>query len=168
MIEILRNKIDRMYEAVKKINQTYEIWATAHGLTLYEMQIYYVMVKKEDIFITQKNLCMELDAPKTSINSIIKKQIKSGYIEMNINPQNKREKELSLTEKGKEFAKKLIEPLLQYEEEAARMINPDEMEKAIEIQNKFADILLGKVELNKYERKNTTSIMDSCDSNLHS
>lgn len=134
-----------MYEAVRKINQTYEIWAASHGLTLYEMQIYYVMIKKDDMVITQKDLCMELDAPKTSINSIIKKQLQTGYIEMNVNPQNKREKVLSLTEYGKQFAQELIEPLLRYQEEATAMIDSDEMEAAIEVQNRFADILLGMV-----------------------
>ncbi len=145
MIQIVRNKIDRIYEAVRKINQAYEIWAAAHGLTLYEMQIYYVMSEKGDAVITQKALCMELDAPKTSINSIIKKQLQTGYIEMNVNPQNKREKVLSLTESGQKFAKELIEPLFQYEEEAASMIDELEMEAAIKAQNRFADILLGKV-----------------------
>ena len=142
-----RDKIDRIYESVRKINQAYEIWASDHGLTLYEMQIYYVMLRNEKTAITQKDLCLELDAPKTSINSIIKKQLKTGYIEMNVNPQNKREKMISLTESGQKFAKKLIQPLFQYEEEVAAMLDDDEMEAAIVAQNRFADLLLGKVEL---------------------
>ncbi|MBU5488709.1 hypothetical protein KQI77_11285 [Clostridium sp. MSJ-8] len=64
---MLRNRIDRMYEAVRKINQTYEIWASSHGLTLYEMQIYYEMMKNKDEIVTQKDLCLKLDAPKTSM-----------------------------------------------------------------------------------------------------
>lgn len=143
---MIRNQIDRIYEAVRKINQAYEIWAAAHGLTLYEMQIYYVMVKNNDTVITQKALSMELDAPKTSINSIIKKQLQAGYMEMNVNPLNKREKVLSLTEAGQQFAQNLIEPLLSYEEEAAEMLDQKELDAAIEVQNRFADILLGKVE----------------------
>lgn len=143
-----RDKIDKMYEAVRKINQVYEKWSALHGLTLYEMQIYYEIMKSEEEVITQKDLCMKLDAPKTSINSIIKKQVQTGYIEMNVNPSNKREKVLSLTAAGQKFAKELIEPLFQYEEEAAGQICGDEMEAAIETQNRFADILLGKVEQN--------------------
>ena len=143
---MIRDRIDRMYEAVRKINQVYEKWAALHGLTLYEMQIYYEMMESGETVITQKDLCMKLDAPKTSVNSIIKKQLQAGYIEMNVNPLNKREKVISLTESGKKIAKELIEPLFQYEEEAAGMICDDEMEAAIETQNRFADILLGKVE----------------------
>lgn len=140
-----RNKIDRIYEAIRKVDRAYEIWAISHGLTLYEMQIYYVFLKIEKPVITQKDLCMELDAPKTSINSIIKKQLNAGYIEMNINPQNRREKVLSLTESGRAFAEKLIRPLFQYEEEAVGMLDDNEVESAIIIQNRFADILLEKV-----------------------
>ena len=143
-----REKIDRIYESVRKINHAYEVWAAAHGLTLYEMQIYYVILSKGEDAITQKNLCMELDAPKTSINSIIKKQLRAGYIEMQTNPQNKREKIISLTRQGQVFAESLIQPLFRYEEEAAEMLDDEEMEAAIVAQNRFADLLLGKVEKN--------------------
>lgn len=141
-----RNRIDRLYDTVRKINQVYEKWAALHGMTLYEMQIYYEMMKHEKTVVTQKDLCQKLDAPKTSINSIIKKQLQAGYIEMNVNPMNKREKVISLTESGQEAAKELIEPLFQYEEEADGQIRNDEMEMTIKTQNRFADILLGKIE----------------------
>lgn len=138
--------IDRIYESVRKINHVYEIWASAHGLTLYELQIYYELVKNGDEAITQKDLCMKLDAPKTSINSIIKKQMQTGFIEMNINPQNKREKVISLTESGRKFAKELAEPLFRYEKEAADMIDDKEMEAAVEVHERFANFLLEKIE----------------------
>ena len=152
---MIRNKIDRMYEAVRKINQTYEIWASAHGLTLYEMQIYYEMMKNKNAAVTQKDLCLKLDAPKTSINSIVKKQLQTGYIELNVNPLNKREKVLSFTNTGRKFAKELIEPLFRYEQETVSMIDERKMEVSIETQNQFADILLGKV-----EQKNESSYQD--------
>lgn len=141
-----RRKIDRIYEAVQKINQVYDIWAVSHGLTLYEMQMYYEMLRSDNQVMTQKNLCQKLDAPKTSINSIIKRQLQTGYIELHINPQNKREKVISLTKAGKDFAQKLVNPLLKYENEAAAMLDDEELEIAIAVQNRFADILLEKVE----------------------
>ncbi len=66
---------------------------------------------------------------------------------MQINPKNKREKVISLTDSGLEFAKKLVQPLICYGEEAASMIDDSDMEAAIVAQNKFADILLEKVEI---------------------
>ena len=141
-----REKIDRIYESVKKINHAYEVWAVAHGLTLYELQLYYEMLKSGEEAVTQRDLCQKMDAPKTSINSIIKKQLNTGYIEMQTNPQNKREKIISLTSSGQDFAKALIEPLLHYEEEAAAMLSDEEMDAAIAAQSQFAEILLQKVQ----------------------
>lgn len=145
-LHMSREKIDRIYESVKKINHAYEVWAVAHGLTLYEMQLYYEMLKSGEDTVTQRDLCQKMDAPKTSINSIIKKQLSTGYIKMQTNPQNKREKIISLTPSGQDFAKALIEPLLQYEEEAAAMLSDEEMDAAIAAQSQFAEILLQKVQ----------------------
>lgn len=140
------NKVDRIYEAVRKINTVYEGWASKHGLTLYELQIYYEMLKKEEYSVIQKDLCQKLDAPKTSINSIIKKQIKAGRIQMDVNPLNKREKILSFTEEGKQFAETVIEPLLAYEEEISEQLDTEEIETAVKVQMQLAELLLEKME----------------------
>lgn len=51
-----RDRIDRLYEAIRRADQAYEVWAAAHGLTLYELQIYYEMMKNEGEAIRQKDL----------------------------------------------------------------------------------------------------------------
>lgn len=140
-----REKINLIYDAVKKVNRAYEVWASNHGLTLYEMQIYYVILESGNRMITQKDLCTQLDAPKTSINSIIKKQLRTNRIEMEINPLNKREKIIVLTEEGKQFAEELILPLFRCEEDAVSTITNKDLEIAISVQNEFADNLLKKV-----------------------
>ena len=130
-----RERVDGIYEAIQKVNQVYGKWTSAHGMTLYEMQIYYRIMErslqKEQAYITQKELCDELDAPKTSINSIIKRQLKTGYIEMEVNPANRREKIISLTETGKQYVRELILPLFQSEEEAAAQFTEQEMTEVI-------------------------------------
>lgn len=141
-----KNQVDRLYEAIRRMDQIYELWSSRHGIGVYDMQIYYEMLKHGEASITQKDLCRKLDAPKTSINSIIKKQLQSGYIEMHVNPKNKREKMLSLTQEGQRFARALIEPLFRYEEEAVAMIDPQDVEIAIRTQNRFADVFLAMVE----------------------
>ena len=89
---------------------------------------------------------MKLGAPKTSVNSLIKKQLNAGYIWMQVNPQNKREKIISLTESGERFARNLVQPLFQYEEEVIGMLDDRDVETVITVQNKFADSLLSKME----------------------
>ncbi|MCI5736208.1 MAG: hypothetical protein SOY48_03335 [Eubacterium sp.] len=140
-----RIKINKIYDAVKKVNRAYEIWAAKHGLTLYEMQIYYVIVENGGGAITQKDLCTQLDAPKTSINSIIKKQLKTNRIEMSVNPLNKREKVITLTKEGEKFANNLVLPLFEYENEIVSKIDEKELEIAVKVENDFANGLIEKV-----------------------
>ena len=139
-----REKIDRIYESAQKIDQVYDVWATKYKLTLYEMMMFYEIFQKENREITQKELSMKLGAPKTSVNSLIKKQLNAGYIWMQVNPQNKREKIISLTESGERFARNLVQPL--FEEEVIGMLDDRDVETVITVQNKFADILLSKME----------------------
>ncbi len=153
-----REKINLIYDAVKKVNRAYEVWASNHGLTLYEMQIYYVILESGNRMITQKDLCTQLDAPKTSINSIIKKQLKTNRIEMEVNPLNKREKNIVLTEEGKQFAEELILPLFKCEEFAASEISDDNFKIAISVQNEFADNLLKTV--NQKSNNEFTEVSD--------
>ena len=141
-----REKIDRIYESAQKIDQVYDVWATKHKLTLYGMMMFYEIFQKENREITQKELSMKLGAPKTSVNSLIKKQLNAGYIWMQVNPQNKREKIISLTESGERFARNLVQPLFQYEEGVIGMLDDRDVETVITVQNKFADILLSKME----------------------
>ena len=64
---------------------------------------------------------------------------------MEVNPANRREKIISLTETGKQYARELI-PLFQSEEEAAAQFTEQEMTEVIRMQEKFADALAKSME----------------------
>ena len=46
MLLMNRDKINRIYESVQKVNQVYEVWAGKHKLTLYEMLMFYEIFQK--------------------------------------------------------------------------------------------------------------------------
>ena len=54
-----RDKINRIYESVQKVNQVYEVWAGKHKLTLYEMLMFNEIFQKENMEITQKTVNAE-------------------------------------------------------------------------------------------------------------
>ena len=60
---------------------------------------------------------------------------------MEVNPANRREKIISLTETGKQYARELILPLFQSEEETAAQFMEHEMTEVIRMQEKIADAL---------------------------
>lgn len=140
------NTIERIYESVRRINHAYEVWAGRCGLTLYEMQIYYVILRREPETVTQRELCLELEAPKTSVNGIIRRQVCAGRIKMRVNPGNRREKIIELTESGRRFAEKIILPLFLFEQETADMLDGSAVEEMFGMQDEIAETLLRKVE----------------------
>lgn len=58
---------------------------------------------------SQKSICDEWLIPKTTINSVIHKMLKEGYVQ--ITSLAGREKMLALTQDGKDYAKKILIPL---------------------------------------------------------
>ena len=79
------------------------------------------------------------------MNSIIKKQIEKGFVKMETNPLDRREKMLSLTQKGKDWAEKLVLPLFEFEEKAVSSIKERNLQIAAKCQNEFADSLLTQI-----------------------
>lgn len=65
---------------------------------------------------------------------------------MEVNPANRREKIISLTETRKQYARELGLPLFQSEEEATAQFTEQEMTEVIRMQEKFADALAKSME----------------------
>ena len=63
--------------------------------------------------------------------------------------KHRREKIISLTETGKQYARELVLPLFQSEEEAAAQFTEQEMTEVIRMQEKFADTLAKSMEENE-------------------
>ena len=88
---------------------------------------------------TQKQICNEWVLPKQTINTLCKSFIAQGLIEIVPHTGDKREKVLSLTDKGKQIAKPMIEPLLEIEKQAVKNFGDERMQKLV---NEFQEFQL--------------------------
>lgn len=130
-----RDNINCLYEAVRSIDKVYENWAKTQGIGYYDMLLYYALVENEGQGMTQKQFCVELDVPKTTVNSIVKNQMQLGYIQLEINSHNRKEKIITLTPNGIEYANKLIMPLFEIEKKAISLLSQQDIDL---ISNKLA------------------------------
>lgn len=142
-----RDKIDLIYSSVNGIDRIYQKWAKSQNVGYYDMLLYYALMEIDNQGMTQVQFYKELDIPKTTVNSIVKNQLKQGYIYFEVNPENKKEKLIYLSESGLEYAKKLILPLFEIEEHAASLIDDQEVEMFSKILSTYAQGLLEKMEL---------------------
>lgn len=142
-----KDKIDLIYSSVNGIDRIYQKWAKSQNVGYYDMLLYYALMEIDNQGMTQVQFYKELDIPKTTVNSIVKNQLKQGYIYFEVNPENKKEKLIYLSESGLEYAKKLILPLFAIEEHAASLIDDQEVEMFSKILSTYAQGLLEKMEL---------------------
>jgi DNA-binding MarR family transcriptional regulator len=142
-----RDRVNQIYEAVNTIEKIYEKWSKSQGIGYYDMQLYYSLVENDGKPMTQKQICDEMDVPKTTINSIVKNQLKLGYIRLDVNPSNRKEKLISLTPQGKKYAEKLIYPLFEIEESSVELLNEEDIELMTKLLYKYANSLIEKMNI---------------------
>lgn len=73
-------------------------------------------------FHTQKQICDDWLFPKTTINTLIKECESAGYITLQAIPGRKRELQICLTEKGREYARQVLKPVCEIERMAVSKV----------------------------------------------
>mgnify|MGYP004615127211 FL=1 len=107
--EEIKKYIETLYNLFYASNRFYYKFAKQYGISdiaLFTLNIIYN--SKECI---QNNLAEKLALPKQTVCSILDSFEKKGYVKREINPKDKRNRLISLTKKGIEFAKPIIEGL---------------------------------------------------------
>ena len=97
---IMEEQNRRCSEMMQKIDRLYENYAKAKGMTYMSMAVLEsICSHKENC--TQKMICEETHYPKQSVNLIVKSFWKEGYITLEELPEDRRNKRILLTEKGR-------------------------------------------------------------------
>lgn len=103
-------QLQRFYALWKEGNAMYEEWAKKRGLSSNSVLVLYSLYElKENC--TQKSISQKWSIPKQTINTILKEFSANGYIELLTDKEDKRNKLITLTPKGRTYAGKIIEAL---------------------------------------------------------
>ena len=105
--------LEQIGDVCTQVNLSYEIFAKNHQINANELAIFYTLWTQEQA--TQKYIADKYHLAKQTINSLCKRLETDGFIASNVKENNKREKVISLTDKGKAFARPIITPLLKQE-----------------------------------------------------
>ena len=79
--------------------------------------------------ITQKKIVDRLALAKQSINNVIVDLYDKGYVESRLSKEDKRTKILVLTKNGRAYAKKLLGPLVEFNEKLYDKLGEEKLEK---------------------------------------
>ena len=142
------NEIDRPYNLKgfylqwQKLNHVYENYAKIQDLTYISIFILQLLDREGTI---QKELCDTLYFPKQRVNKVILSFEKRGYVTLTENPQDRRSRSIVLTEKGKEFQKKVISHIEQAELQAFASLSEQEQEVITDLWEKYTSICINKI-----------------------
>lgn len=118
---------DKLIEQFQNMDNAYEAYAKSKGLTYLSLMVLYEIYALGD-GCTQKQISEDTHYPKQSINLVVKSFLEDGIVELRELPENRKNKGITLTEKGHQLCDEVIVPLLRQEE--AVMLEMGEKESA--------------------------------------
>lgn len=102
-----------------------------------DMALYTLHIIYESKECIQNDLAEKLFLPKQTICSILDNFEKKGYIKRQINPEDKRNRLISLTKKGTIFAKPIIEDLENLDRSVLKCLSDEDIKKYSDCQKEI-------------------------------
>ena len=98
------------------------------------------ILREDDRSVTQSDICNMMYMPKQTVNSSLKKMEAEGYIEL-LNINDKRSKQVCLTEKGVDLANNTVDIIISKENNALSKMDKEEQALFINLFKKYKDLL---------------------------
>lgn len=111
-------------------NGIYSSWAASKGVNYYLMLVLYALEGQKAM--TQKKICICTGLTKQTVNSVIRSLKEEGYIELASGSQDRREKQIILTEKGIAYSDELISSLREMEHRVLQIMGNDRAQQMID------------------------------------
>ena len=116
MSKHLSKKMLELNEIMKETDDLYRNLAKKFKMSDCMIWILYIL-REDDRSVTQSDICNMMYMPKQTVNSSLKKMESEGYIEL-LNINDKRSKQVCLTEKGVDLANNTVDIIISKENNA--------------------------------------------------
>lgn len=140
----------------RELDNLYHNYAKSCGLSDSTLWILYSIYEDKEIH-TQKDLCESWSYSKQTVNSSMKNLIANGYIKLTALSENRKNKQMILTESGEELVQRFIAPLMNAEQNAFSRLSSDEQNKFLKLTKKHVDLLQAEI-FNLISDNNTNDV----------
>ena len=139
-----KKQMKQMNSAISRITEIYAQWAKLKGVSYSMLMVLYSINDLE--ICTQKDICLYWILPKQTVHSVLVSLDKKGYVKIEQSEKNKKEKNISFTEKGKIFANDILDGICRIEEKVIESMGEKTSSKFVEnfmyYCNRFEDIFI--------------------------
>ena len=139
MSKHLSKKMLELNEIMKETDDLYRNLAKKFKMSDCMIWILYIL-REDDRSVTQSDICNMMCLPKQTVNSSLKKMESEGYIEL-LNINDKRSKQVCLTEKGVDLANNTVDIIISKENNALSKMDKEEQALFINLFKKYKDLL---------------------------
>ncbi|MMZ49466.1 MarR family protein [compost metagenome] len=119
----------------------YDEYAKKNGLLMKTLLVLNALYYAKD-GMTQKEISKRTFNTKQTVNLIIKNLLHDGYVTSEEDPEDKRNKLIHMTDKGREYARKPVVHITWAEDTAMSMFTPEEQEQLVNLSRKFTKNLI--------------------------
>ena len=103
-------------QAIIQYRGIYARWTALHRINYHEMLVLYTI--RDSGFCTQKQISEDFHLPPQTVHNVISRMRREGILQVSPELQRGREKALILTEKGREYARPMLEEITAFEDTA--------------------------------------------------
>ena len=137
---LLRTQMAQFNTSLQTIEKVYEDYAKTVGLTYMSLTVLHIICDcGVEEPCTQKLITEKSHYNKQVVNVIIKGFYKNGYILLEELKEDRRNKQIVLTEKGKNYAEEILSPLWTIEEQALSVLKDSERTHLLDMLARCAD-----------------------------
>lgn len=101
---------------------------------------------ESDTPLTQRQLANEWHYPPQTVNSFLKRLETEGAVRLEDAPHDRRSKYIILTERGRAFCERIVQPLIDAEERAFGALSHDEQALLLTLPRKYFTLLAQEID----------------------
>lgn len=135
----MNKALNELNQANSRVITLYCEWCKNKGINYHTFIVIYALYEKDGR--TQKELSQRTHLIKQTINNIIKSLDAEGYLRIENSKDNYKEKLISLNEKGKKYAKEVLNELLEIESKVTKEMSEEKIQEMADLSNQFGDLL---------------------------
>lgn len=147
----IENEIGKLSSAVNRITGLYQNWAVENGVLYGVVQVLYVLYFYDAA--TQKQISETCEIPKQTVNNVIRQFKKDNYITLISDSADKRQKNIVLTQSGREYAKNTLAPFFQLNGKVFDKVGSELLHELVKSLTTFGDAMEMEMELIKVSLK---------------
>lgn len=134
----------KLWEVWGQANGLYSSWAASKNINYYLLFVLYALDGQEAM--TQKKICICTGLTKQTVNSVVRSLKEDGYVELASGLEDRREKQIILTEKGIAYSRGLLTPLRELEHRVCQIIGSDRVQQMVDNLTLFNTVLEKEME----------------------